>query len=239
MSLGLGACKRDERVTPPDTEQPAEGDRGGEAGPGPADWEAFNPGRAGPGGALEEEPEATRPPPQPVTSRGAAFKGVAAGNFEGAAEFLTPLVERKPDDLAARRALVHARVMTGDYAGAEALLRDLKLRKLNPEDQVAARLQLARLHELRGDLPGAEQHLREALKARPDDLVAKGELLATLVTSGRRESTEAHGLMDELYDAYDGGAAKDAPALIAVAQAALARGSSGAFHDANMVLGEA
>ena len=134
LSLGLGACKRDERVTPPDTEQPAEGDRGGEAGPGPADWEAFNPGRAGPGGALEEEPEATRPPPQPVTSRGAAFKGVAAGNFEGAAEFLTPLVERKPDDLAARRALVHARVMTGDYAGAEALLRDLKLRKLNPEE---------------------------------------------------------------------------------------------------------
>ena len=40
-------------------------------------------------------------------------------------------------------------------------------------------------------------------------------------------------------DAYDAGKATHAEELLAIARAALARGTSGAFHDANMVLGEA
>src|SRR5690606_35621196 len=56
---------------------------------------------------------------------------------------------------------------------------------------------------------------------------------------GEGQGPEAKALMERLYDAYDAGTAKSAADLVAVAQAALTRGTGGAFHDANMVLQDA
>ncbi len=239
LLAGAASCKRVDPVTPPDATSGTESGATATGGAQPADWDAYSPGRAGPDAGLDEAPPEKRPAPTPVSSREQAFTAIAAGNYEGAVDFLGPLVTRKPSDHAARRALFHAQLILGRYADAEALLAAGKLRTLPAAARADALRDHARLARLRGDLKGAETHLRDALKARPDDLAITGELLELLVASGRREDSEARALMDKLYDAYDAGTTKGAAQLIAVAQAALGRGTSGAFHDANMVLGEA
>lgn len=190
-------------------------------------------------------PTETRPPPRPIAQRSEAEAAVAAGNLEGARDLLTPWVVDHQGDLAAHLLLAAAHRGLGDYAAAESTLDAALAAALAgpPRVDAPARALLlaerARLRRLQSDERGAEALLRQALGAAPNDLALRGELLALLVATGRAAEAEARGLMDALYDAYDAGKAKRAEELLAVAQAALARGTSGAFHDANMVLGEA
>ncbi|MEZ4451325.1 MAG: hypothetical protein R3B09_17730 [Nannocystaceae bacterium] len=186
------------------------------------------------------EPPAVRPwgkDVSPATDQAGAIQAVAAGNHEGALAFLDAWTRGHPDDLAAIFAQAHASASLGDLARAEALLAAVQRKA--PLERSAILRARARLAGRRGDLKGAEALLREALAAAQGDLAAQGELLSFLVERGRGKEPEAKKLMEGLYDAYDAGKAKTAEELQAIAQAALARGTSGAFHDANMVLGDA
>jgi tetratricopeptide (TPR) repeat protein len=177
----------------------------------------------------------TRPAPQPVGDRDAALAAVLRSNPEGAIEFLAPHVKAHPGELPARLALARAQMIVGRLSDAAATLADAAG---DPDDPQIV-LRRARLAWRRGMVDEARTLLDAGLKKHPSDLPLRGELLALLVRRGRGQEPEAKALMDGLYDAYDAGTAKTADDLVAVAQAALARGSGGAFHDANMVLQDA
>src|SRR5690606_27992664 len=97
---------------------------------------------------------------------------------------------------------------------------------------------LARLLASRGETSAAIALLEQAI-ADPAELPARGDLLRLLVAAGEGKKPRAVALREQLYDAYDAGLVKTVEQHTAVAVAALSRGSTGAFHDANMVLGEA
>lgn len=177
---------------------------------------------------------ARRPAPAPVEGLAGALEALAKGNPEGAATFLAGALRQKPGDERTRLALAHAQLATGAYDQAAAVLAETK-----GAPPSAARLRLhARLLALRGDLPGAMALLQKAI-ADPNELPARGELLSLHALVGKAKDPAAVALREALYDAYDAGKVKTAEQLTAVARAALARGTTGAFHDANMVLGEA
>ncbi len=184
--------------------------------------------------AAKDRPK--RPGKVSVTSLDAAHKALATGNPEGAAEFLRGELTRTPTNERLRIALAVALLATGEYDDAEKTLAATG--KAGTPTNPRLRLH-AHLRTLRGDFDGAEALLGQAVARDANDLAAHGQRLALWVTRGRGSEPTARAAMDALYDAYDAGKARDADALIAVAHAALARGSSGAFHDANMVLGEA
>lgn len=177
---------------------------------------------------------AKRPEPQPVADLDGALAALAAGNPEGAATFLAEALRKKPGDERVRLSLAHAQLATGAYDPAAATLAETK-----GAPPSAARLRLhARLLALRGDLPGATALLQKAT-ADANELPARGELLSLYGLVGKEKDPAAIALREALYDAYDAGKVKSAEQLTAVARAALSRGTTGAFHDANMVLGEA
>lgn len=225
LALALAvACTK---TTPPPVEPTAPTD----AAP-PVDAEeayaGHHGGAAGP--TLRERPAA-----QPVTDRDAALDAVLRGNPDGAIAFLRPHVAATPDDLPARLQLARAQLMVGQLADAEATLADPS----GDPDDPQVLLRRARLAWCRGQLDQARTLLDAGLAKHPNDLPLRGELLSQLSRRGHGQAPEAKALMDGLYDAYDAGTAKTADDLLAVAQAALARGSGGAFHDANMVLQDA
>jgi tetratricopeptide (TPR) repeat protein len=194
---------------------------------------------------VQAEARPPRSPPKPVADRDAALAALAAGNYEGARDYFfnSNWIRAHPEDHPAHLVYAAAQAALGRYDEAEAALAPFlkgkdRLQK-DPDGASALTCALARLRRLRGDDAGAESLLRAVLAANPHDLPARGDLLALWVATGRGADPEARAAMDALYDAYDAGRAKHAQDLLAVAQAALARGTSGAFHDANMVLGEA
>jgi thioredoxin-like negative regulator of GroEL len=187
--------------------------------------------------AAAPEGPAKRPPPSPVATLGAAVDALGHGNPEGAATFLKTALEQQPGDEGLRLTLAHALLSTGAYDDVEALLAERPAKAKTPS---GARLRMhARLRMQRGDASGAEALLAQAIAQDAGDLAARGELLALKVAIGKGNEPATRAVMDALYDAYDAGKATGAEALVAVARAALARGTSGAFHDANMVLAEA
>ncbi len=187
--------------------------------------------------AAAPEGPAKRPPQAAVATLGAAVDALGHGNPEGAATFLKTALQQQPGDESLRLTLAHALLSTGRHDEAEAVLAE---RPAKAKPASGARLRMhARLRLQRGDAPGAEALLAQAIAQDADDLAARGELLALKVSTGRGNEPATRALMDALYDAYDAGKATSAEALVAVARAALARGTSGAFHDANMVLAEA
>lgn len=188
------------------------------------------------GPAAEPEPEGPRkrPAADPVRDLEGALQALNTGQPEAASAFLEGHVKQAPRDLDPRRALARALVAHGAYERAAAVLAD----PAGQPKHLDILRDRARVAALRGRYPEAEGHLRSILKASPGDLDAQGRLLALLVTTGRR-GDESRALMEGLYDAFDDGKIKSAADHLAVARAALARGSSGAFQDANDVLGEA
>lgn len=176
-----------------------------------------------------------RPAPQAVSDRDAALDAVLRGNPEGAIDFLVPYVKAHQGEMPSRLALARAQIMVGRHSDAAATLAD----PAGDPDDPQVLLRRARLAWRRGQVDEARKLLDAGLKQHPNDLPLRGELLALLVRRGHGQEPEAKALMDGLYDAYDAGTAKTADDLLAVAQAALARGSGGAFHDANMVLQDA
>lgn len=227
----LSAC----RAAPPDR-PPARSDLSDRTdAPAPGlDEAAFDEPGEGPADAAAQPP-ARRPDPKPVDSMPEALEALGRGNPEGAATYLAAALKQKPGDERVRLALAHALIVTGAYDGAEAALADVKAGAPS-----VARLRMhARLRLLRGDPARAEALLQQAVAADPAELPARGELLSLMVAAGRAKDPKAVALREALYDAYDAGKVKTAEQLEAVARAALARGTTGAFHDANMVLGEA
>jgi len=180
---------------------------------------------------------AKRPPPGPVTTLGTAVDALGHGNPEGAATFLKTALQKQPGDEGLRLTLAHALMTAGRHDEAEAVLAE-RPNKTKPPGGARLRMH-ARLRLLRGDAPAAEALLAQAIAQDADDLAARGELLALKTATGKGNEPTTRALMDALYDAYDAGKATSAEALVAVARAALARGTSGAYHDANMVLSEA
>lgn len=178
---------------------------------------------------------ARRPPPAEVTTAAAALDALGHSNPEGAANFLKSAVQKDPADESLRLALALALLATGAYDEAEATLSE-RTAKGKPLSSAHVRMQ-AQLRLLRGDVAAAEALLTARIAADPADLPARGDLVALRTLTGRAAQTRDH--IDALYDAYDGGKATTVDALIAVARAARARGTTGAFQDANMVLGEA
>jgi tetratricopeptide (TPR) repeat protein len=176
-----------------------------------------------------------RPAAQEVGDRDAALDAVIRGNPDGAITFLRAHLEKKADDLPARLALARAQLLVGQLRAAADTLADPAGAPNDPQ----VLLRRARLAWRRGDAKQARALLDAGLAKHPGDLPLRGELLALLARRGHGQEPEATALMDGLYDAYDAGQAKTADELVAVAQAALARGSGGAFHDANMVLQDA
>lgn len=205
---------------------------------------------AAPGGATSDHsaayaghddtlpPEATarvRPEPKPVADRDAAISAVAEGNPEGARDFLREHLEASQGDLEARLALARALENLGEYEAAGKVLGDPEGKPGDPMVMIRRAIILSR----RGDPKGALELLQAAHKAAPQSLPVRGELLTLLVRTGRGDTPEAKDLTEGLYDAYEAGEAKTAEDLLAVAQAALSRGSTGGFKDGNRVLEEA
>jgi len=226
VALALGAaCTR--QATPPSV------------APGPAPAPAPLGDTSAAYGHHDDSPagadERTRPPPQPVSDRDAALAAVAGGNPEGAADFLAPHVAATPDDLDARLALARAQITVGRLDDAQATLADAAGAPAHPR----VLLRRARLAWRRGDAKAARALLDQGTKAHPADLPLRGASLWLMTRQGQADGPAAVALRESLYDAYDAGEAKTAADLVAVAQAALSRGSGGAFHDANMVLQDA
>jgi len=195
-------------------------------------------GSGAPHALMDEGPAAAvrqRPKPADVHDRAAALQAVARGNPEGAIAFLRTFLESHADDVEARLALARAQMSVGALDDARATLFD-KRAKGNDVALVQMRVQL---HRTRGEYGEAEKLLEAGLKAHPDALPLRGDLLWLRVETGRRKDARTKDLLEGLYDAYDGSKAKSAADLLAVAQAALARGGKAGFHDANMVLEEA
>lgn len=223
LSLAVACTK----TTPPPVEPTAPTDTAP-----PVDAEEAYAGHEG--GALGPT-RRERPAPQPVTDRDAALDAVVRGNPEGAIAFLQPHVEGHVDDTAARLALARAQQLVGELQAAATTLAD----PAGSPDDPQVLLRRARLAWRRGQPDQARALLDAGIAKHPNALPLRGELLALLARRGHGQAPEAKALMDGLYDAYDAGTAKTADDLVAVAQAALARGSGGAFHDANMVLQDA
>ena len=184
---------------------------------------------------LEGDKARKRPAPAPVSDRDAAMKAAVTGNPEGARDFLKQHLADRPDDLQARQSLARAHWQLGAY---EQALRVLEDPKGAPQDELVLQMR-ARLLAARGRHGDAIGLLERVLKDRPDSIPLRGELLQLLVETGAGDDPAAQRLMDGMYDSYDAGEVESAAQLLAVAQAALARGSKGAFHDANMVLEDA
>ncbi len=229
LTFATAGCPAKRTITPDDLNAVGE--------PGEPETEASAGARSERPPPAEEPPPAKRPPPTPVTERGAVVQAVTTGNHGGAIEFLKTWTTAHPDDLEAVFLLAHASASIGDRDSAEAALENAKAG--DPAAKAAVLRARARLRRSRGDHTRAEELLRESLKIAPKEIASQGELLALLVDRGDAQEPEAKALMEALYDAYDASTAKTAEELLAVARAALARGTSGAFHDANMVLGEA
>ncbi|PCC71415.1 Tetratricopeptide repeat-containing protein [Nannocystis exedens] len=227
LAAATAAC----RTAPPAAGPPASSDLSERTAPPPLELGGLDVPEEG------DEPVAKPPPKRPepalVHDLAGAFAALEQGNPEGAAAFLAGALRQKPGDERVRLALAHAHLATGATDLAATAL-DLKAGQPSP-----ARLRLlARLLAARGDQAGAIALLQRAA-ADPSELPARGELLSLLVAAGQEKDPKAVALREQLYDAYDAGKAKSVEELTAVARAALARGSTGAFHDANMVLGEA
>lgn len=183
---------------------------------------------------LESTAPRKRPEPAKVSTRDEALTAVKTGNPEGAKAFLAELVAKEPKDTEARLALARAQIMIGAYADAEAVLAD---KKGAPNDTEVVLMRVDTLRR-RGKLADALALLQAAHKRDPKSLPIRGELLVAMIENGS-EPAAVQALNDGLYDAYEASQAKTAADLLAVAQAALARGTTGAFQDANDVLGEA
>jgi tetratricopeptide (TPR) repeat protein len=183
---------------------------------------------------LESTAPRKRPAPAKVSSREEAIAAVIGGNPEGAKDFLVAFLPKHAKDTDARLALARAQIMMGAYADADATLAD-KAGTPNDANVVLMRVDTMRR---RGKLADALALLQAAHKRDAKSLPIRGELLATMVENGA-EPADMLALNDKIYDAFEAGEAKTAADLLAVAQAALARGSTGAFQDANDVLGDA
>lgn len=192
--------------------------------------------RIAPPPGTPDEPDAPRerPAAEPVHDLDGAMAALHTGQPEAAAAFLVGHLQSDPKDITVRRALARALIQHGAYDRAAAVLSDRTGAPTEP-DILRDRAKLA---IVRGNTTEAETHLRALLRAHPDDLDARGRLLTLLVQTGRA-GDESRALMDGLYDAYDAGKVKTAADHLAVGRAALARGSTGAFKDANDVLDEA
>jgi hypothetical protein len=227
LAILVAGCRDPQATRSPDAATTAAGDRGGPAA-------AARPDRPARDGLAPAAPR-KRPAPKKVDDEKGALAAVLTGNPEGAIGFLAGHVESHPTDLDARIALARAHVMIGALGDAREVLED---KRGAPDDARVVQLR-AHLLRLRGDARAAESLLEGALKRDADAIALRGDLLAVLIATGRKHDKRAKELMDGLYDAYEAGRAKSAADLLAVARAALARGTKGAFHDANMVLQEA
>lgn len=220
------ACHKGARVAPPPTASP-------EAAAPATDHSAAY------GGHDDTLPDETRvrerPEPKPVADRDAAISAVTSGNPEGARDFLRAHVEKTPADLEARLALAWALTHLAAYEDAAAVLAAAKADATDP----VVLQRRADLLQRRGDPRAAKELLEAGVLAHPKALALRGELLALLVRTGRGDTPQAKDLTEGLYDAYESGTAKSASDLLAVAQAALSRGTTGGFKDANMVLEDA
>lgn len=185
----------------------------------------------------ELDPAAPRPfpAPTPVDDLAAALNAATHGNPGGARVFLEPYVQAHPEDHDARGALIGALRELGESEAAQAIA------SASPPSwpAVTAAITHALLWEDRGDVEAAIAVLEAALQREPDTHSLKGELVRLRHLVGRTAEPTTQELINQLYDAYDAGEATSAEQLLAVAQAALARGTKGAFKDANMVLGDA
>ncbi|MEX1362599.1 MAG: tetratricopeptide repeat protein [Nannocystaceae bacterium] len=184
---------------------------------------------------VQEPTRRVRPEPQPVSDRDGALDAVVHGNPEGAIDFLTEHVAAEPADLDARLALARAQLAVGSLDDAAATLA---APAGSPDDPQVLRRR-ADIAWRSGDVQQARRLLEQGHRDHPDDLPLRGELLSLLVRQGEGGTAVAKALTDGLYDAYDAGTAKTAADLVAVAEAALAQGTTGAFKDANMVLQDA
>ena len=185
-------------------------------------------------GSLDAKGPRERPAPTKVEERDAALAAVIKGNPEGARDFLKEFVAKKPKDTEARLALARAQIILGEYDDADAVLAD---RKGAPSDVTVVQVR-ADLMLRRGKIAEALKLLQAASKKNSKSIALKGDLLAVRLAAGHAPA-DTMPLNDSLYDAYGAEEAKTAADLLAVAQAALARGTKGAFHDANMVLEDA
>ncbi len=186
-------------------------------------------------GEVAPETPAVRPPPAKVDGNAAALDALGRSNPEGARDFLKAVVKQNPADEQLRLALALALLNTGAYDEAEAVLSE-KPAKGKPVASLRVRMH-AQLRLLRGDVKGAESLLDARIAADANDLAARGDLIALRSLTGR--SGQPLDLINQMYDAYDQGKATSIDSLVAVARAARARGTTGAFQDANMVLGDA
>jgi tetratricopeptide (TPR) repeat protein len=194
-----------------------------------------------PGAAVSAEPALAgheprvRPAPTPVESLSAAVEAVSTGNPEGARDFLVLHVSAHPDDVDALDALARAHEKLGAYAAAQAVLERPEARP----DAPATIVRRAQVMWRRGLVREAQSLLDKAAAAHPQSLPLRGQRLVLLAATGRGDTEDAKALMESIYDGYEAGQAKTPADLLAVAQAALTRGTTGAFKDANMVLGDA
>ncbi|MCH9682723.1 MAG: tetratricopeptide repeat protein, partial [Deltaproteobacteria bacterium] len=190
---------------------------------------------AGHAGAAADDGGRVRPAAAKVEDRDAAFEAIAHGNPEGAAAFLREHLQAKPTDRDARLALARAQLMLGAFGEAATTLADPSGSPDDPEF-VRRRAQIA---WRRGQADDAERLLDAGLRAHPGNVPLVGARLWAMARRGQAGTDQAKALRDSLYDAYDAGQVTTAEDLVAVAQAALSRGTGGAFHDANMVLQDA
>ena len=183
---------------------------------------------------VDDEPR-VRPDAAPVIDRDGAFAAVRSGNPEGAIGFLGKHVAANASDTQARLELARAFAGIGQIEEALHVLESAAGSVDSPEIW----RQRARLQHRRGNVGNAKATTRLGLRQHGADIGLQGQLLELLVASGERDAPEAVALREGLYDDFDAGEAQSAIGLWAVAQATLARGTGGGFHDANMVLGDA
>ncbi len=184
---------------------------------------------------LSGEAPRQRPAPEAVGSLDDALAAVQGANPQGARDFLVTWVAAHADDEKAHLALARAHERLGAFDKA---IEALQAKATKP-DSPGTIVRRAQLLMRTGRAAEARAQLDKAAAAHPDSLPVRGTLLWVMASTGHGDTSEGKAMMDSLYDAYEAGQAKTADDLLAVARAAITRGTTGAFKDANMVLGDA
>jgi tetratricopeptide (TPR) repeat protein len=229
---GYGACEPGSSTSPePAQEEPGEATAtDATANPMPTASAEAAPDPATP----RERPEAGE-----VHGLPEALAAAAAGNPEGAIKFLENSLKQDPSSLESSLALASALWQVGEYERSiEVQTRSLTL-SADPSAQSDMHLTLALRHATLGQADEADKAIDAADKLTPSRIEVKGMRMHVWTRTGRSDTPKAKAMMESLYDDYDASAADTPAELLAVARAAIARGSGGAFQDANMVLSDA
>jgi tetratricopeptide (TPR) repeat protein len=138
------------------------------------------------------------------------------GDYREAMTVFTALLAKNPSDGEARRGLVRAQIETGDYAGAEAKIREYL--KVRPDDQ-ALRIEMGNVFFATGRYADAASEFDRVARTAKGAAWLRASLMRARSLLAQGKEGEAHLLLEEFIRYYNSGATHSAEELTLIARA--------------------